>query len=192
MKWSVLNELLEKYYAGTSSEDEEQELRMLLEHEDLPSEFDEDRMLITGLYGKEKIPEPSSDLNGKIMSAIDESERNIKIIPGKRRLYSIVSVAASVLIIISLWFLLQDTTQFKDTYNDPQLAYNEAVEVLYRVSSNLNKGRAQLEELSLIEQTHSRLNLIPESRDAVAGELKALKYIENSIEMLGVNEKNKE
>lgn len=192
MKWSVLKELLEKYFAGTSSEDEEQELRMLLEYEDLPSEFDEDRILITGLYGKEKIPEPSGDLNGKIMSAIDESERKIKIIPGKRRLYSIVSVAASVLIIISLWFLLQDTTQFKDTYTDPQLAYNEAVEVLYRVSSNLNKGRAQLEELSLIEQTHTRLNLIPESRDAVAGELKALKYIENSIEMLGVNEKNKE
>ncbi len=192
MKWSVLKELLEKYFAGTSSEDEEQELRMLLEYEDLPSEFDEDRILITGLYGKEKIPEPSGDLYGKIMSAIDESERKIKIIPGKRRLYSIVSVAASVLIIISLWFLLQDTTQFKDTYTDPQLAYNEAVEVLYRVSSNLNKGRAQLEELSLIEQTHTRLNLIPESRDAVAGELKALKYIENSIEMLGVNEKNKE
>jgi len=192
MKWSVLKELLEKYYAGTSSEDEEKQLRLLLEHEDLPSEFDEDRILITGLYGKEKIPEPSSNLNGKIMSAIDDSEKNIKIIPGKRRLYSIISVAASVVIIISLWFLLQDTTQFKDTYTDPQLAYNEAVEVLYRVSSNLNKGRDQLEELSLIEQTHSRLNLIPESRDAVAGELRALKYIENSIEMLGVNERNKE
>lgn len=190
MKWSVLKELLEKYYAGTSSGDEEKEMRTLLEREDLPSEFDADRMLITGLYCSEEIPEPSDDLDDRIISAIDKSEENVKILSGRRLLFSIISVAASVLIIISLWFLLEDGSRIKDTYSDPQLAYNETVEVLYHVSSNLNKGRNQLEELSLINQTKSRLNLIPETRDAVADELKALKYIENSIEMLGL-EKDK-
>jgi len=190
MNWSVLKKLLEKYFDGSSSADEEKKMLELLEHENLPSEFSEDRIMITGLFGNEEIPEPSPDLDKKIMTAIDESERNRKIISGKRRLYSIVAVAAAILIIISFWFILEDKSRVIDTYSDPQLAYNETIEVLYRVSSNLNKGRDQMEELSMISQTKSRLNLIPESRDAVARELKALKYIENSIELLGMDEKN--
>ena len=188
MKWSLLKELLERYYTGTSSEDDEKEMRILLEQEDLPPEFGEDRMLIRGLYGNKEIPEPSDDLNDRIMSIIDDSEKNINISTGRRRFYSIFSAAATVLIIIGFWFVLKDKGRFKDTYTDPQLAYNETIEVLYRVSSNLNRGRNQLEELSLINQTKSRLNLIPESRDAVADELKALKYIKNSIELLGMDE----
>ena len=190
MNWSVLKKLLEKYYDGSSSADEEKKMLELLKHENLPSEFSEDRMMITGLFGNEEIPEPSPDLDERIMTAIDESERNRKIISGKRRLYSIISVAAAILIIISFWFILEDKSRVIDTYSDPQLAYNETIKVLYRVSSNLNTGRDQMEELSIISQTKSRLNLIPESRDAVAGELKALKYIENSIELLGMDEKN--
>ncbi len=190
MNWSVLKKLLEEYYDGSSSADEEKKMLELLKHENLPSEFSEDRMMITGLFGNEEIPEPSPDLDERIMTSIDESERNRKIISGKRRLYSIVSVAAAILIIISFWFILEDNSRVKDTYSDPQLAYNETIEVLYNVSSNLNKGRDQMEELSMISQTKSRLNLIPESRNVVAGELKALKYIENSIELLGMDEKN--
>ncbi len=190
MNWSVLKKLLEKYYDGSSSADEEKKMLELLKHENLPSEFSEDRMMITGLFGNEEIPEPSPDLDERIMTSIDESERNRKIISGKRRLYSIISVAAAILIIISFWFILEDNSRVKDTYSDPQLAYNETIEVLYNVSSNLNKGRDQMEELSMISQTKSRLNLIPESRNVVAGELKALKYIENSIELLGMDEKN--
>jgi len=190
MNWSVLKKILEEYYDGSSSADEEKKMLELLKHENLPSEFSEDRMMITGLFGNEEIPEPSPDLDERIMTSIDESERNRKIISGKRRLYSIVSVAAAILIIISFWFILEDNSRVKDTYSDPQLAYNETIEVLYNVSSNLNKGRDQMEELSMISQTKSRLNLIPESRNVVAGELKALKYIENSIELLGMDEKN--
>ena len=190
MKWSVLNELLEKYYAGSSSADEERMMRELLAYEDLPQEFYDDRMLIAGLFGSEEIPEPSSDLNDRVMSAIDESEQNINIVSGQRRLFSIISAAATVVIIIGLWFLLGDKNRFRDTYSDPQLAYNETVEILNRVSTNLNKGRDQLEELSLINRTKSRLNIIPESRDAVADELKALKYIDNSIQMLGLDQNN--
>jgi len=190
MNWSVLKKLLEEYYDGSSSADEEKKMLELLKHENLPSEFSEDRMMITGLFGNEEIPEPSPDLDERIMTSIDESERNRKIISGKRRLYSIISVAAAILIIISFWFILEDNSRVKDTYSDPQLAYNETIEVLYNVSSNLNKGRDQMEELSMISQTKSRLNLIPESRNVVAGEFKALKYIENSIELLGMDEKN--
>ncbi|MFO7853032.1 MAG: hypothetical protein ACQERS_01785 [Bacteroidota bacterium] len=190
MNWSVLRKLLEKYYDGISSAEDEKKMLELLSKDDLPSEFYQDRMMITGLFGGGEIPEPSPDFNDRIMTAIDESEKNDGIISGKRRLYSIVSVAATILLIISLLFILQNENRVKDTYSDPQIAYNETVEVLYRVSTNLNKGRNHMEDLSLIGETQSRLNLIPESRNAVAEELKALKYIENSLEILGGEDNN--
>ncbi|MEA1886645.1 MAG: hypothetical protein U9N72_05500 [Bacteroidota bacterium] len=190
MNWSVLRKLLEKYYDGMSSKDDEKKMLELLSQDDLPSEFYEDRMMITGLFESEDIPEPSPDLNYRIMTAINESEKSHRIISGKKHLYSIASVAATILLIISLLLILENKNRIKDTYSDPQLAYNETVEVLYRVSENLNKGRTQMEDLSLINETKSRLNMISESRDAVVEELEALKYIENSLELFGVDKKS--
>lgn len=190
----MLKKLLEKYYAGASSADEEKKILELLRRKDLPVEFYDDRVLMEGLHGEDDIPEPSTDLKTRIITAIDDSEKGKRIISGKRRLYSVVSVAAGILIIISFWFILVDKSSIKDTYNDPQLAYNETVEVLYRVSANLNKGMYPMEELTLIGDTKSKLEMIPESRNAVTKELDALKYIGNSIRLLNmnVNEKTNE
>jgi len=183
----VLKKLLEKYYAGSSTADEELKILELLRRRDLPVEFYDDRNLMEGLHGNNDIPEPSADMETRIMTAIDESEKEKRIISGKRRLYSIVSVAATILIILSFWFILVDKGGIKDTFSDPQLAYNETAEVLYRVSANLNKGINPMEELTLIGDTKSKLELIPESRNAVTKELDALKYIGNSIRLLNMN-----
>ncbi|MDT8400932.1 MAG: hypothetical protein RQ743_04490 [Bacteroidales bacterium] len=189
MNWSVLKRLLEKYYDGTSTADEEQKIFELLERKDLPSEFYEDRLLMEGLHGD--IPEPSPDLDVRIMTVIDESEKEKIIMSGKRRLYSIVSVAAGILIILSFWFVLADKSGLKDTFDDPQLAYNETVKVLYQLSDNLNTGRAQMEELSVINDARAKLELIPESGNVVSRELKALRYIENSVNLLNMNKNDK-
>lgn len=192
MKWSLLRRLLDKYFDGSSSPEEEKKILELIGQENLPDEFSDDKMMITGLFGRGEIPEPSTDLEERIMNVIDESEKRKRLISGKRSLYSIISVAAAVLIIISFWFILDNNGRIKDTYSDPQLAYNETVEVLFKVSANLNKGVDQLADLSMINQTKTRLNLIPESRDAVIGELKALKYIENGIKLFGNDNKNEQ
>mgnify|MGYP001095880444 CR=1 FL=1 len=184
MNWSVLRTLLGKYYGGVSSREEEKQMLDLLNQEDLPGEFYEDKILITGMHAGEEIPEPSTDLDKRILSAINKSEKEKRIIHGSRRLYSFVSVAASIIIIIGFWFIFDKKNHLKDTYQDPQLAYNETIEVLYRVSFNLNKGRDQINELSLIGETRSKLGLITDSRETIRQELNALKYIESSIEML--------
>ncbi|MGM0667225.1 MAG: hypothetical protein ACQETA_07895 [Bacteroidota bacterium] len=191
MNWSVLEKLLEKFYEGISTADEEKKALEMLRRNDLPPEFYDDRMILEGLYGKSEIPEPSPDLGKRIMTAIDDSEKEKRIIGGKRRLYSMVAVAASLLVIISFWFVLSDNNRVRDTYSDPQLAYNETVEVLYYLSENLNTGRAQMEELSKISDARAKLELLPESRNAVSRELKALRYIENSVDMLKMNSNDK-
>ncbi|MEE4215233.1 MAG: hypothetical protein V2I34_09190 [Bacteroidales bacterium] len=191
MNWSVLKNLLEKFYEGISTADEERKALEMLRRNDLPPEFYDDRMILEGLYGKSEIPEPSPDLGKRIMTAIDDSEKEKRIIGGKRRLYSMVAVAASLLVIISFWFVLADNNRVRDTYSDPQLAYNETVEILYYLSENLNTGRTQMEDLSMISDARTKLELLPESRNAVSKELKALRYIENSVKLLNMNSNEK-
>lgn len=185
MNWSVLKDLLDRYYEGQSSEEDEKKLVEMMQRDDLPEEFLEDRTIINGLFSHDEIPEPSMHLESKIRTAIDESEKNIKTYIGKSKLYSLVSVAASIIIILSFWFILHDRTGLKDTYEDPRLAYNQTVEVLYRVSENLNRGRDQIQDLSHITETKSRFGLIRDSREQIEEDLEALKYIEKSIEIMG-------
>jgi len=190
MNWSVLRNLLDKYYEGTSTAEEERKLIDILQREDLPEEFQDDRIILQGLFDSDEIPEPSSRLEAGILDAIDEFEKRGRLANTKTGLYSIVSIAASIIVILGLWFIIQNRTGLKDTYDDPQLAYNETVEVLQRVSRNLNLGRDQIKELSYITETKSRFKLIQDSRAQIEEDLDALRYIEKSIDMLGVN-KNK-
>ncbi len=189
MNRSLLDKLLDKYYRGATSGEEEKMLLDLLSREDLPRQYFEDRMLIAGIYGDEDIPEPPAGLNARILEAIDGSEKERRIGHNKRLLYGAMSAAAGILVIISFWFVFNNRgTQFEDTYQDPRLAYNETVEVLYRVSANLNKGRESMSGLSVIAETKSKMQLLPESRSAVADELKTLRYLDTGMRLLNIGD----
>ncbi|MDZ7738685.1 MAG: hypothetical protein U5K32_06395 [Bacteroidales bacterium] len=189
MNRSLLDKLLDKYYRGATSGEEERMLLDLLSREDLPQQYAEDRILIAGIYDNEDIPEPSAGLNDRILEAIDGSEKEEKKHRNKRILYGAMSAAAGILVIISFWFVFDSRgTGLEDTYQDPQLAYNETMEVLYRVSSNLNKGRASMSDLSVIAETESKMQLLPESRSAVTDELKTLKYLDTGMRLLDIGD----
>ncbi len=188
MNLSALKTLLDKYYEGRTSAEEEKELVNLLGQDDLPGEYYEDRLMIAGLAGKDGIPEPAAGMEKRIMKFIDDSEEKRSITRKRHRLYAAVSVAASILIIISFWFIFDANRALRDSYSDPQMAYNEAVEALYIVSSNLNKGREQMEGLSMLARTESRIKLLPESREVVSKELEPLRYLGNSLQLMGLNE----
>lgn len=189
MNRSLLDKLLDKYYSGSTSGEEEKMLLDLLSREDLPRQYSEDRMLITGIYGDDDIPEPSAGLNDRILEAIDGSDKERKKVQNKRLLYTALSAAAGILVIISFWFVFNNRgVQFVDTYQDPQLAYNETVEVLYRVSANLNKGREGMSDLSVIAETESKMQLLPEFRSAVTDELKTLRYLDTGMRLLDIGD----
>lgn len=189
MNRSLLDKLLDKYYSGSTSGEEEKMLLDLLSREDLPQQYAEDRMLIAGIYGDDDIPEPSAGLNDRILEAIDGSDKERKKVQNKRLLYTALSAAAGILVIISFWFVFNNRgVQFVDTYQDPQLAYNETVEVLYRVSANLNKGREGMSDLSVIAETESKMQLLPESRSAVTDELKTLRYLDTGMRLLDIGD----
>lgn len=185
MNWSALDRLLDRYYSGDTSPEEVDQLLEYLRQPGLPAKYEEDRVLLQSLHSEESVPEPSPDLNDRILKSIDDYEAEKKLSRGKRQIYAVISAAASVLIIISIWFTVGRGNSFKDTYSDPQLAYNETVEVLYTVSANLNRGREEMGDLDALVTAKDRLQKVPEAGVGIKDDLEQLKYIGKSMKMLG-------
>jgi hypothetical protein len=184
MNLQELDRILEKYYEGSSSEEEERLLFDALKDDNLPDKYIIDRQM-AGISSYDSfIPEPDSGFESRIMQAIDDNEQDTRVRSLKRRVYSVVSVAATILIVISSWFILQDKNGMKDSYDDPVLAYNATIGILQQVSSTMNTGNKAIAKLNHIDSARENLKRISEPSRLLTREMEALKYIEKSISLL--------
>lgn len=153
MEWKVIKNLLEKYYEGSTSKEEENILKEALRQDDLPGEFLPDREVILGLEAQQQVepPEGFEDRLEKTLHKVAGSRPVIRL-PGRRRIYAAASAAAVIAVLVSGYFLLRTSGIFSstpaDTFDDPQLAWEETKSTLMLVSEMLNKGTAPLENLT--------------------------------------------
>lgn len=153
MKEEELDKLLEKYYKGESSEDEEITLKKFFQSDSIPEGYEAEKEVFSLYSLSGIIPEPSIDFEERIVAEIDNIEKNRKsAITRKIVLYSL-STAAGLLIIAGSYFFLNNSRELKDTYSDPKIAYAETMKILMDVSSKLNKGSQVLEPLGKINKT---------------------------------------
>jgi hypothetical protein len=193
MNQQELDKLIEKYYQGLTDEEEEKRLFDKISSGKLPAEYSEDLAILMGLAGgKDDIPEPDSGFEARIMEAIDRDDSGARVISLKRRIYSAVSVAATLLIVISSYLLVRNNGQPADTFDDPVLAYNATIEVLSRVGETLNTGSDVISELSVISTAEDNLNRLSEPARIISKEMESLKYIEKSMDILDMGSGRKD
>ncbi|MCD6597737.1 MAG: hypothetical protein J7L04_08625 [Bacteroidales bacterium] len=151
MELKKIKPLLVKYYDGSTSVEEEALLKAFFEQKDIPDYLKPDKEMFL-FYASEKEEEYLPDFEKDILQAIEyeKESKESKIRHFPKYLYWVSSVAASLLIVLSLYFY-QKSPSLEDTYDNPELAYLETKKVLYYVSSKLNKGT------SAVEQNFSRI-----------------------------------
>jgi len=131
--------LLERFYTGETSREEEAFLRKFFSQPDVPEELlaekEHFRMLLQ--WQSESPLDESFDL--QIMQKISASRK-----PENQSIgwYALAGVAASVLLVLALWIgNRQDKKSLlPGTTNNPALAYVQARKALQIVSGNLNEG----------------------------------------------------
>lgn len=161
-----IKKLLEAFYDGTTSLEEEQILKQYFSDENVPEELLIDDKIFVELFSCQYESDLSS-LEQKIDILIDrlEDEENNKIHPlpvaSKPAIHWrwFVGVAASVFIILSagIYFHNQsnDRIMIEDTYSNAEDAYVETQKALLLVSGKLNKGFEQMESAQKnIERTN--------------------------------------
>ncbi len=143
--------LLERYYEGTATAEEERRLRRFLLAADVPEEFAAEQAYFQALAAARRRPAPA--LEERLAALVDErlggGEHRMRRMP--RAMRRTLPLAAALLAGAFLYFFVA-TQRPRDTYQDPRLAWHETRRVLLYVSEKLNEGTrtlSYLDELSL-------------------------------------------
>ncbi len=152
MRAEDLKELLEKYYAGVTSLDEELRLRRFFDLNIIPEGFEAEKEIFEHYSRIVKIPKPSDNLGKKIMDAAVGQISGSTSGRLKRMYLYISGVAAGIIILAGIYFMFDRKTGPADTYSDPETAYAATVEILHNVSSRFNMANRNLRPLGKIHE----------------------------------------
>ena len=151
--------LVEKYYNGETSPEEELQLREFFRTaENVPEHLMPDKELFS-LYSKAADEEVPVDGFMKNLERVIDSQSVTSLSARKSVMYWISGIAAGIALLLTSYFLLvnnpftDDRRQaLKDTYENPQLAYEETQKVLLYISQKMNKGTAPLSNVSKLNK----------------------------------------
>ena len=178
--------LIEKYYNGETSPEEEILLREFFRTaENIPEHLMPEKELFS-LYSKAADEEvPVDGFMENLEKAID-SQSEIRIGSRKPVLYWISGIAAGVALLLTSYFLLvnnpftDDRKQaLEETYENPQLAYEETQKVLLYISQEMNKGTARLSNVSKLNKSVQNLQNLKKLEKGMS-QLQMLNLLNNS------------
>ncbi|HRS01240.1 MAG TPA: hypothetical protein P5545_01675 [Bacteroidota bacterium] len=152
----IIKKLLEKYYEGETSLEEEAVLRDYFNNEDVPQELKKYQSQFVFYQREREIEYQNYDF---------ALPKDREIHHTKKQLYWIPAAAAVILLIISIiFFLPQNPFSHKQsnmiTVTDPDSTYRITEYALYAVSENLNKGLGKLDKLEYLQEGMNALNKI--------------------------------
>lgn len=148
MDYKYIEQLLERFWECQTSPEEEQILRDFFKQEEVPAELAQYKPLFDFERSERNI-RLGSDFDQRVLSRVAEEQPVVaKRISFTRRLRPLYQAAASIAVVLMLGTAAQhsfhesqktpvwdyNTTSYKDTYKDPQVAYNVTMDALKSVS----------------------------------------------------------
>lgn len=177
-----IKRLLEKYYEGATTSGEELLLKKFFSMENVPPDLRNDQEIFRYYMQASEIPEPSVDFEKKIISAIENDEKDSDRIKRRKLYVSISRIAAALLILTGSYFFLTNRSEPGDTYSDPELAYAETMKILCQVSARLNQGTKALGYLSTMQdETQKTVTTVGKSTAKIENNMKPLDNVFQSI-----------
>jgi hypothetical protein len=155
MEYNKIRELLEKYWEGETSLEEEEMLRSFYtaEHKDLPADLLEAQPLFRYFSAEANLELPE-------LPALTQ-------FPPVRAWEHWMKYAAIFLIAIGLGYAgrqyqekqrrIDVVLAQRDTYDDPQKAFAATQKALRLLAKNLNKGTSQVQKLSYFNEATERI-----------------------------------
>jgi hypothetical protein len=190
MNEEELKRLIERYYNGDSTEEEEDVLRNYFRQADIPEGYEAEKEIFSFYTESADYIDPSQDFEVRILAGVDSSERK-KGLKRIKRYLPLMSAAAGLLILVGSYFFFVNKTESPDTFKDPRIAYAETIKILRDVSVKLNRGSQALEPVGKInEMTLKSIETLNKSTKYVEKNIKNLDLIQRAIEKARVTKIN--
>ena len=184
MSEKELKRLIEKYYEGISTDEDERALRAYFSGNTVYPGFEAEKEIFSMYLDSSTVPEPSTGFEASIMKAIDNQPYQSRYGRIRSLLLPLMSAAAGLLILAGSWFFFIHKSEQEDTFTDPQIAYAETMKVLMEVSSQLNHGTRSLQPVGKINEMRVRgFKSISKSTILIEKNLRSLGYLRNPEEL---------
>ena len=143
MELHNIKNLLEKYFEGQTSLQEEKELKNYFSSEDIAPELMQYRSLF-GYFSKEKTTESKTKI------VLEKKSKNIRWL----------GMAASIVILLGIGYTFLNQPKQSDdlgTFDNPEIALIETQKALNLIAENLKKGKESMNYLQEFENTKNRI-----------------------------------
>jgi len=171
MDYNKIIALLDKYYAGEASSEEEAELREYFKKEDVAPELEPEKQMFNAYSAMRKESQPEEGMNDELLNLIEEKWQHETTHKFRETLKWTLSAAAGLTLLIGTYLMYYNSSKkINDTYLNEQEAYLATKQVLFYVSetmnaeypklsgiSYINKGLSSMENLSRIDETIENL-----------------------------------
>jgi hypothetical protein len=161
MRKERLRELLDRFYDGIASREEEEEILTGLTLDLADDELLAEKELFLTIRSMSADNKPDIGFEKRILEGVFRLDVN-KRVSGKRRFITASLYAAAALFLTIAVWSLYDTgnREYQDTFSDTEIAYAETLKVLLRVSADMNRGRGALSPLKTMEMAERSIGLI--------------------------------
>lgn len=157
MKSDKLHILLEKYWEGTATQEEEIQLKEYFSPAEAYREFPKEAVWFHYLRREKQL----TDKNDLDFSFLDEEKGSSS---SWNFSYYLKIAAAIAVVAISSFFVYKEINENKtaekmitDTFEDPQKAFEETKKALYILSKNLGKGQKEIQKASMLHEAKEKL-----------------------------------
>lgn len=168
MEFNEIKALLEKYWNGETTLEEEIQLRDWFATHETPAEFQEVASLFRYFDQQRQLV---------VSTGFDEELRK-KIKPRgalHKLYYNSMRIAAGLAVVVaSVWFIsrelrseqpIQSGTELKDTYDDPKLAFEETKKALKMISRSFGKAEEKARNINMFNVAKSEIQ--KENKDSL-------------------------
>ncbi len=170
---------LERYFNGESSLEDEKTLREFFQKDDIPPHLLSLKAQFEYFADEHDHEYLDESFDEKILNQISQEEKQQKRGSIRRYLYTASGIAASILIILSVFFKFDPfTNKVEDTFSDPYAAYIETRKALLFVSETFNKGADPIEKISKFDDGMQQLSKISSMNTGITEANKISKFHE--------------
>ncbi|HNP19399.1 MAG TPA: hypothetical protein PKL31_13260 [Fulvivirga sp.] len=166
MDSSRIDKLLEKYWEGETSLEEEKELKDYFASGEVEARFNSVAPLFN-YYKEEANVGLDTFFDERMIAKLEKTETKRKVQkPGRMvELFSNIAKVAAVglIVIVAGYFIRQEMKKdeikpyLTDTFDDPQKAFEETKKALELISRNFNKGRKEAKKITTFNEAQEKV-----------------------------------